>query len=167
MELSMPARKANSSPRKSGGFLNGSRIYLSGPMDFVASRGVQQRKGWRTRIGRVLEMLEGELSIRPNERGIPSLWYTPLVGGENFFDGFGFQLPKYRRRYGWRNTPIDELERKHPPKRPLRPLLGSLNKKLPNKWDNKLNKYVRNDDWLLWTLKRRGEIKEPYSVTEQ
>jgi len=28
----------------------------------------------------------------------------PLVGGENFFDGFGFQLPAYQRRYGWKGT---------------------------------------------------------------
>ena len=32
----------------------------------------------------------------------------PLVGGENFFDGFGFQLPAYRKRYGWNGTAIDE-----------------------------------------------------------
>ena len=285
----MPPLKADSRRRRPAGFLNGSRVYLSGPMDFVASRETEQKKGWRTRVGQVLrkygavvfdpwnkpevrglhdygletaestrarenwtfedsrrgakqrakitghywqtlhidlrmvdtadfiiaycptniysvgtvheialarlerkpvlfvsprvsfptydalashlandkrgtellEKLKGELPIRPNELGIPSLWYMPLVGGENFFDGFGFQLPEYQRRYRWRGTPIDELERHYPPKHPLLPLLDSLDKKLPKKWDNKLNKYIRNDDWLLWNVERR-KIEEPH-----
>lgn len=73
----------------------------------------------------------------------------------------GFQLPEYQRRYRWRGTPIDELERHYPPKHPLLPLLDSLDNKLPKKWDNKLNKYIRNDDWLLWNVERR-KIEEPY-----
>jgi hypothetical protein len=56
----------------------------------------------------LLQALETELPIKPNPRGVPSLLHMPLVGGENFFDGFGFQLPAYQRRYGWKGTPIDE-----------------------------------------------------------
>jgi hypothetical protein len=31
-----------------------------------------------------------DVPIKPNPRAIPSLWYMPLVGSGNFFDGFGF-----------------------------------------------------------------------------
>ena len=38
----------------------------------------------------VIESMKVEIPIKENPRGIPHLWYVPLVGGENFFDGFGF-----------------------------------------------------------------------------
>jgi hypothetical protein len=271
------------------GLLRGTRVYLSGPMDFVASREVEQRQGWRTRIGqvlselgavvfdpwnkpkvrglheygketaestrareawtfegtragsqqrakltghywetfhvdlrmvdtadfivaycptnvysvgtvheialgrlerkpvllvsppidfptydtlakhlakdavgtRLLEQLKSELPIKSNDRGIPSLWYMPLVGGENFFDGFGFQLAPYQRRFGWKGTAIDEREQKRPPVRPLLPFLEALNNRLPSKWDNKRKRFVRNDDWLLWNIQESGKVEEP------
>ena len=101
-------------------------------------------------LGRaLLERLEREIPIRENPRGHPSLWYIPLVGGENFFDGFGFAA--YRRRFGWREEiPIDGHEQRFPPKRPLLPFLEQLNQRLPKKWDSKLDRFVPDDDWLLW-----------------
>ena len=41
----------------SGGLLRGARVYLSGPMDFVASREDEKTNGWRARIGNVLHDL--------------------------------------------------------------------------------------------------------------
>ncbi len=101
-------------------------------------------------VGReLLQRLEREIPIKENPRGIPSLWYIPLVGGENFFDGFGFAA--YRKRFGWHeDIPIDRHERRFPPKRPLLPFLQALNRRLPKKWDSKLNRFVPDDDWLLW-----------------
>ena len=97
----------------------------------------------------LLKRLECEIPIKENPRGIPSLWYIPLVTGDNFFDGFGFA--PYRRRLGWREEiPIDRHERRFPPQRPLLPFLEKLNERLPKKWDSKLNRFVQNDDWLLW-----------------
>ena len=32
-------------------FLRGARVYLSGPMDFVASRANEKKLGWRNRVG--------------------------------------------------------------------------------------------------------------------
>lgn len=97
----------------------------------------------------LLEKLEAEIPIRENPRAVPSLWYIPLVGGENFFDGFGFA--SYRKRFGWRaETPIDGHEERFPPKRPLLPFIEKLNHRLPRKWDRKLNRFVPDDDWLLW-----------------
>jgi hypothetical protein len=106
----------------------------------------------------LLERLEAEVPIKQNPRAIPSLWYIPLVGGENFFDGFGFA--QYRKKFGWKDRiKLDEHERRFPPKRPLLPFLASLNKHLPNRWDRKLKKFVPDDDWLLWDLKvgKRGK----------
>ena len=106
----------------------------------------------------LLEKLADEVPIKPNARGIPSLWYMPLIGSGNFFDGFGFA--QYAERFGWQRTPADEREEKHPPRNPLLPFLEKLAREIPKRWDNKLKRYVTNDDWLLWELestKRGGE----------
>ncbi len=101
-------------------------------------------------VGRdLLQQLEREIPIKENPRAIPSLWYMPLVGGENFFDGFGFA--RYRKRFGWdADIPIDHHEKRCPPKRPLLPFIEKLNQRLPSKWDAKLKRFVPDDDWLLW-----------------
>jgi hypothetical protein len=97
----------------------------------------------------MLKRLEMEIPIKENPRGIPSLWYIPLVTGDNFFDGFGFA--RYRKKFGWQDEiQLDQLEKRFPPKRPLLPYLEKLNQRLPKKWDRKLNRFVPNDDWLLW-----------------
>jgi len=102
----------------------------------------------------LLQRLEREIPIKENPRGIPSLWYIPLVGGENFFDGFGFAA--YRQRFGWgEEIPIERHERRFPPKRPLLPFLERLNQRLPRKWDSKLDRFVPDDDWLLWDFHSR------------
>jgi hypothetical protein len=101
-------------------------------------------------VGRdLLQQLEREIPIKENPRAIPSLWYMPLVGGENFFDGFGFA--RYRKRFGWdEDIPIDRHEKRCPPKRPLLPFIEQLNQRLPRKWDAKLGRFAPDDDWLLW-----------------
>ncbi len=107
----------------------------------------------------LLEKLAAEVPIKPNPRAIPSLWYMPLIGGGGFFDGFGFA--QYAERFGWGPTPIDEQEKLHPPKNPLLPFLEKLAHEIPARWDNKLKRYVANDDWLLWELEsgdQRGEV---------
>jgi hypothetical protein len=107
----------------------------------------------------LLERLEREIPIKENPRGIPSLWYIPLVGGENFFDGFGFA--PYRKKLRWKDEiAVDEYERRHKPKRPLLPFIEKLNRELPKVWDRKLRKFVPDDDWLLWDFgsgKKRGK----------
>ena len=34
--------------------LQGARVYLSGPMDFILSRAEEMRNGWRNRVGQFL-----------------------------------------------------------------------------------------------------------------
>jgi hypothetical protein len=137
-------------------------LFVSPPVEFPTYDALKKHLAKDSVGAGLLKKLEEELPIKPNPRGIPSLWYMPLVGGENFFDGFGFQLAPYRERYGWKGTSIDEREQKRPPVRPLLPFLEALNKELPKKWDNKLKKFGRNDDWLLWKIESDGTVEEPH-----
>jgi hypothetical protein len=98
----------------------------------------------------LLDKLAAEVPIKPNPRGIPSLWYMPLIGGGGFFDGFGFA--DYASHFQWEANPADEHEMRHPPKNPLLPFLEKLASEIPRRWDGKLKQYVTNDDWLLWEL---------------
>jgi len=138
-------------------------LFVSPPIEFPSYDALAKYLANDTVGTSLLEKLKTELPIKPNERGIPSLWYMPLVGGENFFDGFGFQLTTYRKRHGWKGTAIDERERRRPPVRPLLPFLESLNERLPAKWDNRRKTYVRNDDWLLWNIQESGKVEGPHS----
>src|SRR5262245_11496897 len=47
-------QKTSSSKSSADGLLREARVYLSGPMDFVASREVEKTTGWRNRIGQFL-----------------------------------------------------------------------------------------------------------------
>ncbi len=111
---------------------------------------------------RLLEELVTEVPIKANPEGVPSLWYMPLIGGEHFFDGFGFS--EYRKAFKWQPTRLDEMEQRRPPKKPLLPFLESLNQALPEKWSRELKRFVPNDDWLLWDLRRSrasgSEVKD-------
>ncbi|MFZ0122951.1 MAG: hypothetical protein WAL48_02040 [Xanthobacteraceae bacterium] len=137
-------------------------LFVSPPVEFPAYEALIKHLVNDAEGMRLLNKLKDELPIKTNERGIPSLWYMPLVGGENFFDGFGFQLPAYRKRYGWNGTAIDENERKRPPTRPLLPFLEARNNELPKKWDNKLKRFVRDDDWMLWDIQADGKVEAPH-----
>jgi hypothetical protein len=100
----------------------------------------------------LLKELEQEVPIKENLNASPSLWYMPLIGGEHFFDGFGFA--KYRKQFGWPEIPLDLHEKEHPPKKPLLPFIEDANNELPKKWDRHTGQFVTNDDWLLWELKK-------------
>ena len=97
---------------------------------------------------KLLDELGQEVPIKENPKGIPSLWYMPLVGSDSFFDGFGFK--HYRRLFKWGRSLLDEHEENRDLTNPLLPFLEKINKQLPKKWDNRIKKYARNDDWLLW-----------------
>jgi hypothetical protein len=101
----------------------------------------------------LLAEVERQVPIKPNPDGSPSQWYMPLVGGEHFFDGFGFYL--YRDKFGWPPGPLDQAEEARGLKKPLVPFLARLNDRLPKKWDRHKNDYAPNDDWLLWALKEK------------
>ena len=140
-------------------------LFVSPSVDFPSYDELKKHLADDRAGTKLLEKLAAEVPIKPNERGIPSLWYMPLVGGESFFDGFGFQLPEYQKRYGWKGgTALDEREKRRPPARPLLPALEALNSRLPEKWDNKFKKFVRNDDWLLWNIPPSGKVEEAHGT---
>lgn len=56
----MPSKRTlrkSRSRRRHKNLLHGSRVYLSGPMDFVASRADEQKIGWRNRVSEFLKRL--------------------------------------------------------------------------------------------------------------
>lgn len=107
----------------------------------------------------LLNRVETELPIKTNPKAVPSLWYMPLVGAHNFFDGFGFALKDFQRLCHWQgDAELDENERDTRHERPLLPYLEGLSKgKKPEKWDPKLNRMVPDDDWLLLDMAHRIE----------
>lgn len=100
-------------------------------------------KGGMELLGNIIK----EVPIKPNPKGIPSLWYMPLIGGNNFFDGFGFS--DFKKDYKWTKSPSDDNEAHFPPKRPLLKFIERINRKLPMRWNLHTNKYESDDDWLL------------------
>jgi hypothetical protein len=60
-------------------------------------------------------------------------------------------------------------ERLQPQQKPLLPFLERLTHELPQRWDNRLKKYVPNDDWLLWELEepKRGETIRDLHESDQ
>jgi hypothetical protein len=129
-------------------------LFVSPPVVFPTLHKLREHLKSDPTGAALLERLECEIPIKENLRAIPSLWYIPLVGGENFFDGFGFA--PYRKKFGWHvDIPLDAHEKQFKPKRPLLPFLEKLNHRLPKKWDTKLQKFVPDDDWLLWDFHAR------------
>jgi hypothetical protein len=130
-------------------------LFVSPRVDFPALQALSAHLEGDRKGKKLLEQLVKEAPIKENPNGVPSLWYMPLVGGEKFFDGFGFAA--YSKRFHWKRIPLDDSEENRKIERPLLPFLERLNKELPRKWDNKYKKYVPDDDWLLWDLQaRRG-----------
>jgi len=126
-------------------------LFVSPRVNFSALQALRTHLQTDEKGKKLLERLVNEAPIKENPNGIPSLWYMPLVGGENFFDGFGFA--DYRKRFGWKWIPLDDNEENQKIERPLLPFLERLSRELPKKWDNKYKKYILNDDWLLWDLR--------------
>jgi len=75
-------------------------LFVSPPVEFGTYDALRAHLSKDAAGTKLLERLAIELPIKPNAAGIPSLWYMPLVGGESFFDGFGF-TGGLRRRFGW------------------------------------------------------------------
>ena len=134
-------------------------LFVSPPVNFPAFDQLREHLRDDPAGLALLDRVSAEVPVKPNPRGIPSLWYMPLIGSGCFFDGFGFA--PYRQRFNWPESPIDEIERRQPPENPLLPYLEQLSERIPRRWDNKLKRYETNDDWLLWELESAdgaGEI---------
>lgn len=79
----------------SSDLLRDTRVYLSGPMDFVASRAEESERGWRRRIGDVLESY-GATVFNP--------WHKPKVRGIGEYGREGEKTDSYRERWTFADT---------------------------------------------------------------
>jgi hypothetical protein len=104
----------------------------------------------------LLKELLMEMPIKPNQRGVPSFWYMSLLCNNSFFDGFGFA--DFPAKHKWRETPLDLLERRMRPRRPLLPFLLEVHSgKLPKRFDLASGRLVADDDWLLLQVKKEAQ----------
>lgn len=83
--------------KKEHNFLEGARVYLAGPMDFVTSRELERKYGWRTRIKLFLELL-GVTVFDP--------WEKPDVRG--LFEYGKEDSKTIRKRDQWTFEPTPE-----------------------------------------------------------
>jgi hypothetical protein len=129
-------------------------LFVSTPVTFPAYNELDAHLQSKNDIvgKKLLDALVKQVPIKTNPSGIPSLWYLPLIGGNNFFDGFGFS--EYSKKFSWPKGPSDKHEKDFPPKRPLLKFLNSLNHNLPPKWSKHEKKYIRDDNWLLMDINR-------------
>jgi hypothetical protein len=81
---------AESSKRR--GLLKGARVYLSGPMDFVASRKDEMERGWRSRVSEVLQSL-GVTVFDP--------WHKPRVRGMRDYGREGLDTADERAKWSF------------------------------------------------------------------
>jgi hypothetical protein len=81
---------------RGGHILRGARVYLSGPMDFVASREEERRNGWRTRVGQFLRA-RGVTVYDPWNK--PTILGLPEYGKEDEFTA------KARDRWTFEDSP--------------------------------------------------------------
>lgn len=128
-------------------------LFVSPPVEFESLAKLERSIDGESDTWKLFDSLAAEVPIKENPRGIPSLWYLPLIGSESFFDGFGFQLPQYLERYeSWREkSPLDERELKQAPARPVLPFLEELGRgtTVPKRWVHTTGQYQDDDDWLL------------------
>jgi len=123
-------------------------LFVSPPVEFSALEALEKRLEGDVELSALLERVKDEIPIRPNPAGIPSLWYMPIVGSENFFDGFGYAA--YRERFGWTEEADLLRELNRPPQRPLFPFLERMTQgHYPQRWDPRENRFIDDSDWLL------------------
>lgn len=123
-------------------------LFVTPPVVFPTLHKIEEKIKGDAEMERLLEELKREIPIRENPRGIPSLWYMPIVGSENFFDGFGFA--QYRDQFGWEVDPVIQRELDRRPVRPLLSFLEELTKgHYPRRWSRRDQEFKPDDDWLL------------------
>ena len=79
---------------KENGLLQGARVYLSGPMDFVASRAAEKKFGWRNRVGEFLEATGVTVFdpwFKPDVRGMHEYGREDVKSGERIKDVWTYQ----------------------------------------------------------------------------
>src|SRR5258706_4400606 len=71
--------------KRKDSLLQGAWVYLSGPMDFVASRAVEKQFGWRNRVSEFLQALGVTVFdpwVKPDVRGLHEYGREDVKSGE-------------------------------------------------------------------------------------
>ena len=85
------------------GVMQGARVYLSGPMDFVASRAAERKFGWRNRVGEFLEAMGVTVFdpwFKPDVRGLYEYGREDVKSGERIKQRWTYEPGRKRRRRG-------------------------------------------------------------------
>src|SRR2546421_10926933 len=80
--------------KRKDGLLQGARVYLSGPMDFVASRAAERQFGWRNRMSQFLQSLGTTVFdpwYKPDVRGLHEYGREDVKSGERIRDRWTYQ----------------------------------------------------------------------------
>jgi hypothetical protein len=130
-------------------------LLVSPPVRYPAWHELQSRAAADPEQAGLAARAAREVVAVENVDGRPSQWYMTLVGGESFFDGFGWS--SNAKRFRWPDGYLDEREAPpHPPVRPLLPYLEQIRRgHRPQRWDAKLGGFRDNDDWLLLEQRAR------------
>ncbi|MFT7589949.1 MAG: hypothetical protein ACI959_002170 [Limisphaerales bacterium] len=133
-------------------------LFVSPPVEYSALGKLENALADRPEELKLLQELKLKVPIKENPRGIPSLWYMPLLNSEHFFDGFGFGLEEYQQELNWDEpNERDTNEKNKSYARPLLPFLARMVAgEAPPKWDRKKNEYRPDDNWLLLDLGNTG-----------
>src|SRR4026207_606660 len=81
-----------SAPKRKNGLLQGARVYLSGPMDVVASRAAEKQFGWRNRVSEFLQTMGTTVFdpwFKPDVRGLHEYGREDAKSGERVREGGG------------------------------------------------------------------------------
>src|SRR3954468_4698578 len=97
--------------------LRGARVYLSGPMDFVASRTVEKQFGWRNRVSDFLQRFGVTVFdpwFKPDVRGLHEYGREDIQSGEGLHERLtyggvkkGAQARAWCARQFWETLHID------------------------------------------------------------
>jgi hypothetical protein len=82
--------------------LAGSRVYLSGPMDFVASRQFEKKYGWRTRMSKFLK--EKDVTVFDP-------WEKPEIIGLHEYGKEDINTTEIRKVWNYGNTKLNSQQR--------------------------------------------------------
>ena len=103
--------------KRKGYLLRGARVYLSGPMDFVASRAAEKQSGWRNRVSHFLQEMGVTVFdpwFKPDVRGLHEYGREDVKGGERIRERWtyaggkqGAQARSWCARQFWETLHID------------------------------------------------------------
>src|SRR5215467_8360661 len=83
--------------KRKDGLLQGARGYLSGPMDFVASRSAEKRFGWRNRVSQCLQHMGTTVFdpwFKPDVRGLHEYGREDVKSGERIREKWTYESGK-------------------------------------------------------------------------